>query len=260
VDAVSPAQPASVVDADPHARPAVVTDAASPAPAASVQESAPNASAPSPSGALSALVARLQPLQRGVRRVAFFVRSLARTVLPARWRSGVASALPSRAGQHSARVLASVTSKLPALAPLAALSRRARSAAATPKPRRKLPSLVELRSTLSMLASSEPPQLTPPSEPRPLPVPASRQVPFSPLPHGAQALSGALDADELIGDSDADLDELLFGDSEPGLDTADEALGQPPTAAASHDLLVALAQLAHDTSPGLLEAPDTLPG
>jgi hypothetical protein len=65
---------------------------------------------------------------------------------------------------------------------------------------------------------------------------------------------------DLASSHDAELDELLFGDSEPGLDTADEQLAQPMSPLASHDLLMALAQLAHDTSPGLLEAPDTLPG
>jgi hypothetical protein len=69
-----------------------------------------------------------------------------------------------------------------------------------------------------------------------------------------------LDVDRLASSHDAELDELLFGDSEPGLDTADEQLAQPMSPLAAHDLFVALAQLSHDTSPGLLEAPDTLPG
>jgi hypothetical protein len=123
--------------------------------------------------------------------------------------------------------------------------------------RRRLPSLVELRSTLAMLASSEPPQLSPSAEPQRQRALVQPEVAPTPATVATLMLDQALDVEDLASSNDAELDELLFGDSEPGLDTADEQLAQP---LASHDLLMALAQLAHDTSPGLLEAPDTLPG
>jgi hypothetical protein len=138
--------------------------------------------------------------------------------------------------------------------------RRPRVEAAGHKVRRKLPSLVELRSTLAMLASSEPPQLSPSAEPQRQRALVQPEVAPTPATVATLMLDQALDVEDLASSNDAELDELLFGDSEPGLDTADEQLAQPVSPLASHDLLMALAQLAHDTSPGLLEAPDTLPG
>ena len=188
----------------------------------------------------------------------FFLRSLA--LLPKRAGSAATPAHPSRARQHAERLFASASARVPAFGQVAARVRRPRLEAASRKVRRKLPSLVELRSTLAMLASSEPPQLSPSAEPQRQRALMEPEVVPAPATVATLMLEHALDVDRLASSHDAELDELLFGDSEPGLDTADEQLVQPMSPLAAHDLFVALAQLSHDTSPGLLEAPDTLPG
>lgn len=147
------------------------------------------------------------------------------------------------------RLFARASERVPALARVTASTRRLRDLPSQLKPKRKLPSVLEMRRTLAMLASSEPPELT---QPPVAPVDPYVLLTTSPL-------EASLEADAL-GDDSA-LDELLFGDSESGLDTADDELELPPAhLPVSHDLLTALSQFAHDTSPGLIEAPDTLPG
>ncbi|MBK6813048.1 MAG: hypothetical protein IPG81_30075 [Sandaracinaceae bacterium] len=138
--------------------------------------------------------------------------------------------------------------------------RRPRLEAASRKVRRKLPSLVELRSTLAMLASSEPPQLSPSAEPQRQRALMEPEVVPAPATVATLMLEHALDVDRLASSHDAELDELLFGDSEPGLDTADEQLAQPMSPLAAHDLLWRSRSCPTTRAQGCLEAPDTLPG
>ncbi len=196
---------------------------------------------------------RLQPLYRTARQLAFFGRSLARRVLPARAKMDAVPSAPTLARVQAERLLARASERAPALAQAVARVRHPRDMVASLKPKRKLPSVAELRQTLAMLASSEPPQLAQPVAPAtPTPVDPYVLLTTSPV---ETALEAVAESDESM------LDDLLFGDSEPGLDTADEQLSEPPAhLPLSHDLLTALSQFAHDTSPGLIEAPDTLPG
>lgn len=195
----------------------------------------------------------LEPLYRTARQLAFFARSLARRLLPARAKAAApAPVAPSKARVHAERLLARASERAPALAQVVAHARHPREMVAALKPKKKLPSMAEMRKTLAMLASAEPPQVAQP------PVVAPAIVD----PYVLLTTSPVACADEVDPESDESiLDELLFGDSEPGLDTADDELSEAPTQLpVSHDLLTALAQFAHDTSPGLIEAPDTLPG
>ena len=253
---VSDSVSASASDSDSVSVSDSVSDSASVSDSVSV--SGPASVRPSPRDWLTSTSQRLQPLHRAARRVGFFLRSLA--LLPKRAGSAATPAHPSRARQHAERLFASASARVPAFGQVAARVRRPRLEAASRKVRRKLPSLVELRSTLAMLASSEPPQLSPSAEPQRQRALMEPEVVPAPATVATLMLEHALDVDRLASSHDAELDELLFGDSEPGLDTADEQLAQPMSPLAAHDLFVALAQLSHDTSPGLLEAPDTLPG
>ena len=255
---VSDSVSASASDSDSVSVSDSVSDSASVSDSVSV--SGPASVRPSPRDWLTSTSQRLQPLHRAARRVGFFLRSLARALLPKRAGSAATPAHPSRARQHAERLFASASARVPAFGQVAARVRRPRLEAASRKVRRKLPSLVELRSTLAMLASSEPPQLSPSAEPQRQRALMEPEVVPAPATVATLMLEHALDVDRLASSHDAELDELLFGDSEPGLDTADEQLAQPMSPLAAHDLFVALAQLSHDTSPGLLEAPDTLPG
>ena len=128
---------------------------------------------------------------------------------------------------------------------------------------RRPSSMRELGETLVMMVRAEPPPVVDRGQP-PVHVPDS---------HEGAEVWGAGRGPETVLDADcleapeSQLDALLFGESrpglvsEPGLDPdmdADPELDSDQRL--SDDLLETLARLAQDTSPGLIEAPDTLPG
>jgi hypothetical protein len=218
--------------------------------------SAPTPGAPPVTGADRAAGSRLGPVYRTARRLAFFVRSLGRTWLARHPGSGGGGLRAlARRGQAARRSVMDRLSKVSGLGALTAWLRRPRIEADRAKAPRRRPSLAEVRSTLSMLASPEPPKLNTPWERKTAPLGAT--TPAAPV----RVSGAALETEGLASRGDDELAALLFGDSEPGIEVesgARHALRASPTPA--RDLVSTLTQFAHDTSPGLLEAPDTLPG
>lgn len=219
----------------------------------------------------AALKAGFSRVWRGLRRVGFFGLALFRRVRPARAQGLVAPRAPGRLQRMRERAGAAVDARAPGAAALLDRARggvetmRERRAARARRPR---PSLRELGETLAMMTRSEPPP-APRSSVAHSVRPAARAddvhaADLSPLPVATHAV---VDADAPVAAED-DLDDLLFGDSDPGCggdDSGDESFDTGGSAGETapglpEELLVTLARLANDTSPGLLEAPDTLPG
>ncbi|MCA9534502.1 MAG: hypothetical protein KC593_12515, partial [Myxococcales bacterium] len=208
---------------------------------------------------------------RGFRRVGFFGLALYRRVRPARAQALEAPSAPGRLQRMRKRAGAAVGARAPGVGALLDRARggvetlRERRAARARRPR---PSLRELGETLAMMSRSEPPPAPRTSVAHSV-RPAARAddvhtADVSALPVATHAV---VDADAPVA-AEHDLDDLLFGDSNPGCggdDSGDESFDAGDSAGETapglpEELLVTLARLASDTSPGLLEAPDTLPG